>query len=50
MQEGVFLRLELEWSYERIADAIQSPSANAARMYVTRGIRRLAVEMNGDGV
>ena len=47
MREAVFLRLELEWEFVRIAEAIGSPTANAARMYVTRGIRRLAKEMNG---
>jgi RNA polymerase sigma factor (sigma-70 family) len=49
MAEAVFLRLELEWDYERIAAAIGSPTANAARMYVTRGIGRLAKEMHHDG-
>ena len=47
MREAVFLRLELAWGYQRIATAIGSPTPNAARMYVTRGIRRLATEMNG---
>lgn len=46
MREAVILRLELDWSFARIATAIHSPTANAARMYVTRGIRRLASEMN----
>jgi RNA polymerase sigma-70 factor (ECF subfamily) len=45
VREAVFLRLELEWDYERIAEAVGCRSPNAARMYVTRGIRRLAKEM-----
>ncbi len=49
MQQAVFLRLELDWSFARIAECIGSPTANATRMYVTRGIRRLAKEMNGAG-
>lgn len=50
MREAVILRLELDWEFARIAEAICSPTANAARMYVTRGIRRLAKEMNGAGL
>lgn len=49
MREAVILRLELDWDFARIADAICCPTANAARMYVTRGICRLAKEMNGAG-
>ena len=49
MREAVILRLELDWSFARIATAIHSPTANAARMYVTRGIRRMASEMNHAG-
>ncbi len=49
MREAVILRLELDWSFARIATAIHSPTANAARMYVTRGIGRLASEMNHAG-
>ncbi len=49
MQQAVFLRLELDWQFAQIAECIGSPSANAARMYVTRGIRRLAKEMNHAG-
>ena len=50
MREAVILRLELDWEFARIAEAICSPTANAARMYVTRGIRRLAEVMNGVGL
>ena len=49
MREAVILRLELDWDFARIAEAICCPTANAARMYVTRGICRLAKEMNGAG-
>jgi len=44
-REAVMLRLEFDWSYERIAADIGSPSKNAARMLVTRGIGRLAEVM-----
>jgi len=49
MQQAVFLRLELDWQFAPIAECIGCPSANAARMYVTRGIRRLAREMHDAG-
>ena len=45
MRWAVFMRLELEYTYARIAEEIGSPSANAARMYATRGIRRMAEVM-----
>ena len=41
-QEAVALRLELGFSYGEIAEAIGSPTANAARMAVTRAVARLA--------
>jgi len=47
-QEAIVLRIEMEMSYEDIALAIGSPSANAARMRVTRGLRKL-VEAMGHG-
>jgi RNA polymerase sigma factor (sigma-70 family) len=44
-REAVILRVEFGYSHEEIAEAIGSPSANAARMTVTRALVRLAEEM-----
>lgn len=41
-REVVMLRLELGFTYEQIATAVGSPTANAARMQVTRAVARLA--------
>jgi len=41
----VILRLELGFSYEQIAEALERPSAGAARMVVFRGMERLAAMM-----
>ena len=47
-QEAVMLRMELGFTYPEIAMALGSPSPNAARMTVTRGLVRLAEIMNGN--
>jgi RNA polymerase sigma factor (sigma-70 family) len=44
-REGVILRVEFGYSYGEIATAIGSPTANAARMTVSRALVRLAEEM-----
>jgi RNA polymerase sigma-70 factor (ECF subfamily) len=44
-QEAVILRVEMGLSYQEIADAIGSPSANVARMSVSRALVRLAEVM-----
>lgn len=44
-QQAIVARLELGYSYEQVALTIDSPSADAARMVVTRGLARLAQEM-----
>jgi RNA polymerase sigma factor (sigma-70 family) len=44
-QEAVVLRIELGFTYQQVADAIGSPSANAARMMISRALIRLAEEM-----
>lgn len=44
-QEAIVLRIEMEMSYEDIALAIGSPSANAARMRVARGLKKLVEAM-----
>jgi RNA polymerase sigma-70 factor (ECF subfamily) len=45
-QEAVMLRVELGFSYQQIAEALGSPSANAARMTVARALVRLAEVMH----
>jgi len=44
-QEAVVLRIELGFSYPEIAEALASPSANAARMTVVRALVRLGEEL-----
>jgi RNA polymerase sigma-70 factor (ECF subfamily) len=44
-QELLHLRLELDFSYEEIAAMTGRPSADAARMAIQRGLRRLAEGM-----
>jgi RNA polymerase sigma-70 factor (ECF subfamily) len=46
-KEAVILRVEFGFSYAEIAASTGSPSANAARMMVTRALVRLAGEMEG---
>ena len=48
-KEAVVLRLELGFTYDEIAEAIGSPTANAARMLVTRALARLAEMMRDLG-
>ena len=48
-QEAVILRIELGLTFPEIAQAIGSPSANAARMTVTRALMRLAEILGDDG-
>jgi RNA polymerase sigma factor (sigma-70 family) len=45
-QEAVVARLELGYSYDQIAVMLGRPSADAARMAVTRAIVRIAIEMD----
>jgi RNA polymerase sigma factor (sigma-70 family) len=45
-REAVMLRLEFGFSHQEIADAVGSPSANSARMLVSRGLVRLAEWMS----
>jgi RNA polymerase sigma-70 factor (ECF subfamily) len=44
-QEAVFMRVEMGCTYEEIAVALEKPSANTARMVVSRAIARLAEAM-----
>ncbi len=41
-RQAVMLRLEFGFTHAQIAEAIDAPSANAARMVVSRGLLRLA--------
>lgn len=45
VQEAIILRLEFQWSYAEIAEAVDSPSANAVRMTISRGLVELAEVM-----
>lgn len=45
-QEAVFLRVELGVDWKDVAEAIGSPSPNAARMVVARALVRLEKEMS----
>ena len=48
-QEALWLRLELGFTHEEVADATGAASANAARMQVARALVRLAEAMDGSG-
>ena len=47
-REAVILRVEFGFPYERIAEALGRPSANAARMTVVRSLVDLAKAIDGD--
>jgi RNA polymerase sigma factor (sigma-70 family) len=44
-REAIVGRLELQYTYEELAVVLNKPSADAARMAVTRAVRRLAEEL-----
>ena len=44
-REAIVARIEMEWSYHEVAQALGKPSADAARMAVSRALLRLAEEM-----
>jgi RNA polymerase sigma factor (sigma-70 family) len=44
-REAIVTRMELQYSYEELAVALGKPTANAARVAVTRALRRLTNEM-----
>jgi RNA polymerase sigma-70 factor (ECF subfamily) len=44
-QQAVVLRIELGLSFQQVAEAMESPSADAARMLVTRALARLSERM-----
>jgi RNA polymerase sigma-70 factor (ECF subfamily) len=45
-REAIVARVEMGYSYEQLADALGKPSADAARMAVSRALVRLAEELN----
>jgi RNA polymerase sigma-70 factor (ECF subfamily) len=44
-QQAVVLRIELGLSFQQVAEAMESPSADAARMLVARGLAHLSERM-----
>ena len=44
-RQAVVLRVELGLSFQQVAEAMESPSADAARMLVARGLARLSERM-----
>jgi RNA polymerase sigma-70 factor, ECF subfamily len=44
-REAIIARIELQYSYEELAVALEKPTANAARVAVTRALHRLAAEI-----
>lgn len=45
-REAIVARIEMECSFQEVAQALGKPSADAARMAVSRALLRLAEEMN----
>lgn len=45
-REAIVARVEMDGSYQQVAEAIGKPSADAARMAVSRALLRLAEEMS----
>ena len=45
----LFLKIEMAMSHEEIAETLDKPGANAARMAISRALLRLAEEMNHVG-
>jgi hypothetical protein len=44
-REAIIARIELQQSYEEVAIALGKPSADAARMAVTRAVKALILAM-----
>jgi len=45
-RQAVMLRIEFDYTYKQIAEALDRPSTNAARLMVTRALIRVARAMN----
>lgn len=48
-REAIVARVEMDFSYEEVAQALGKPSAGAARVAISRALVRLAQEMNRAG-
>jgi RNA polymerase sigma-70 factor (ECF subfamily) len=48
-REAIVTRVEMDCSFQQVADALGKPSPDAARMAVSRALLRLAEEMNRGG-
>jgi len=48
-REAILLRIEMDCTYRELAEAMESPSENAARMFVTRALVKLAEAMHEQG-
>lgn len=48
-QEAIIMSVEMGFTHEQIAEALGSPTANAARMYVARALVRLAEALHEAG-
>jgi RNA polymerase sigma-70 factor (ECF subfamily) len=44
-RQAVVLRVEMGLTFQQVAEATESPSADAARMLVARGLARLSEKM-----
>ena len=49
-REAIVTRIELQYTYEELAVALGKPTANAARVAVTRALRRLSAQMMAPSV
>ena len=49
-REAIVARVEMDGSYQEVAQALGKPSADAARMAVSRALLRLAEEMSREQV
>jgi RNA polymerase sigma-70 factor (ECF subfamily) len=49
-QQAVFLRVELGFTYQEIADVLDKPTMNAARMLVSRAMLKLAEVLHDRGI
>jgi RNA polymerase sigma-70 factor (ECF subfamily) len=48
-REAIIARVEMDYSYEEMAEALGKPSADAARKAARRALLRLAEEMKREG-
>jgi RNA polymerase sigma-70 factor (ECF subfamily) len=47
-REAIVLRVEFNYSYQEVAEAMNKPSADAARMAISRALLRLSAEMRAE--